>query len=442
MSSEASSIVAAVLRAAEPGPLVRRALEALRNEGRLEPPPGRVLAVGKAARPMALAALDVLGAGVPTLVVSTPSGGAPERPGVELIEADHPVPTARNVGAARSAMAFVRAVPEDGRLLFLLSGGASALLCLPRPPLELEHLAALTEDLLAGGAAIGEINAVRKHSELAKGGNLARACPGRITALVLADVLPEPGSSAPPVHAVGSGPTAPDPTTFGEALAVVRRLGSAARHPEVVTLLERGAAGEEPETPKPGDPVFDRVEHRVIGSNRLVVDAACIAAEGLGYALVSRLEGVEGEAAEVGRALAQRALEAAGAGARSAIVWGGETTVTLGPRHGLGGRNQELALAGALAIDEAARAGDGAAARVTVLTLATDGRDGPTDAAGAIVDAGTCELMRASGVDPVAALAGHDAHRALDRAGALVRPGPTGTNLNDVAVALVEGAGG
>ncbi len=432
-------IITEVLAAVEPGELVRVGLAGM------EIGPCRVLAVGKAAAAMAEAAVGELGGRVRGVLgvgpgdggVASLARGDPSRLGVGVgwFAADHPIPTARNVAAAERVREFVRGMAAEESLLVLLSGGASAMLCLPREPLTLGDIAAVTEALLRAGAPIEELNAVRKHCEALKGGGLAAArggwggCgAGRVVTRVLSDVLGDR------LDVIGSGPTAPDPTTFADALAVLERRGVLEAAPAVTALLRRGAAGGEPETVKPGDPLWARVENRVIGNNRLAVDAAAAACRAAGYAVVGWREGVEGEAAVVGRDLAAEARRLANengeGGGRRAIVWGGETTVTVGDATGLGGRNQELALAAAVELE--------GVEGITVLSLATDGRDGPTDAAGGIVDASTAGAIRAAGIEPGEALARHDSHRALAAAGALVTTGPTGTNVNDVMVALVE----
>ncbi len=325
----------------------------------------------------------------------------------------------------------------DETLLVLLSGGASAMLCLPREGVGLADIAAVTDALLRAGAPIEELNAVRKHCEVLKGGGLAAASgAGRVLTLVLSDVLGDR------LDVIGSGPTAPDPTTFAEALAVLERRDLLDISSAVTGMLQKGCAGEQPETVKPGDELWERVESRVVGNNRLAVDAAVRACRRAGYRVVDRQDSVEREAAEIGKKLAARALECAAEGARTnaAIVWGGETTVTVGDSAGTGGRNQELALAAAieLAASGLPHAETAHAPGITIMSLATDGRDGPTDAAGAVVDEQTCARIRAAGMDPIDAMHRHDSHSALDAAGALIRTGPTGTNINDVMLALIE----
>lgn len=427
MEDSVRQIIDAVLRAADPRPAVGATLGAIDDQRRC----WALLSLGKAASPMAEAALGSwgtrIGRGIGICARSHERpAGVPEREGLRWFAADHPLPSRENVLAASHVHAFVEGLGADDGLLLLLSGGASAMSCLPRPPLGLDDLNAMTDALLRSGARIPEINAVRKHCEHLKGGGLARACgAGCIISLILSDVLGDP------LDVIGSGPTAPDPTTYADALAVLERRNLLGAVPAVTAHLRRGLAGGEPETAKPDDPLWARVENIIIGGNRDAIDAACEQATQCGYAVSQRRELVEAEAAEAGRALARAAVALRATSRRPAcIVWGGETTVAVGQARGRGGRNQELALAAALELED--RAG------VSILSLATDGRDGPTDAAGAIVDGSTAGRARAAGIDPAAALQHHDSYRALDAAGVLVRTGPTGTNVNDVMLALVD----
>ncbi len=415
------AVVPEVLRAADAGGALDRHWGQLPDE----PRPTAVLGFGKAAGAMARVATDRLGGRlVRALVVGreqdvsglSSSGGC-----VRVLAADHPLPTERNVVAGHEVTQFVTEVGSDERLVVLVSGGGSAMLCAPREPLELGDIVSLTDDLLRSGATIGQINCVRKHCELVKGGQLAQVCAAPATAFVLSDVLGDR------LDVIASGPLAPDPTSFADALDVLERRGLGAGHGAVVNLLERGVAGLEVETPKPGDEVFDRVEHVVISNNASAVAAAAESLRAAGFAVVEERTGVEGEAGEVGRRLGALVR---GLGPGEAIVWGGETTVTVGDSPGKGGRNQELALAAAIEIDSVRGAG--------VLSLATDGVDGPTTAAGGVVDDGSAGAMRAGGVEPEAALAGHDSWHALEACGGLLEIGPSGTNVNDVMVGVVK----
>jgi hydroxypyruvate reductase len=229
---------------------------------------------------------------------------------------------------------------------------------------------------------------------------------------------------------IGSGPMSPDPSTYADALAVLDRRGCRAVSPAITALLEAGNRGQYSETPKPGDPIFRRVNPTVLASNGTAVDAAEATLRRQGFVVVEAKSDVQGEAAAVGTALAREASQLARSSrARAAIIWGGETTVTVGDATGRGGRNQELALAAAIGIEGQTRA--------AIATFATDGVDGPTDAAGAIVTGDTCARARSCGFDPHECLANHDSYTLLDRLGALIRTGPTGTNVNDLAIALL-----
>jgi len=282
---------------------------------------------------------------------------------------------------------------------------------------------ALTRELLACGASINEINTLRKHLDQVKGGGLARmAQPAALATLVLSDVVGDP------LDVIASGPTVPDPTTFADAYAILERYGIVERiPPPIVAHLCRGIAGAVAETPKAGDALFERVQNLIIGSNRQAAEGALEAAQAEGFNAMLLTTYLQGEAREVGRVLAALAREIAATGrpvSRPAcVVAGGETTVTL-RGDGMGGRNQELALA---------TAADLAGLRdVLLVTLATDGGDGPTDAAGAVVTGATLDQARGLGLDPAAQLARNDAYPFFAALGDLLRPGPTQTNVNDL----------
>jgi hydroxypyruvate reductase len=292
----------------------------------------------------------------------------------------------------------------------------------------LADLQQVTDLLLRSGATIGEMNAVRKHLSQVKGGQLARAAaPATLVALILSDVV---GS---PLDAIASGPTAPDESTFAEAWAVLERYGLVDQAPPaVVAHLQRGLRGEVPETPKPGDPVLARVTNVIVGSNRLAALAALARAGELGMHALLLSTFVEGEAREVGRVLAGVAREVAQHDQPlprpACIVAGGETTVTV-RGSGRGGRNQELALGAALGL--------AGLERVLVASLATDGSDGPTDAAGALADGTTLARAEALGLDAYASLAANDSYRFFQALGDLLITGPTNTNVNDLMVVMV-----
>ncbi len=381
-----------------------------------------VLAVGKAAFGMAGAAVQALGDRVrpsDVLLVTHDEAVGPAR--LEALRSGHPLPDVRGFAAAREIERRAAALGGDDLALVLISGGASALLPAPAPGIGLEEKLEVTRRLLRGGATIHELNAVRKHLSTTKGGGLLRQLrPARVTTLALSDVIDDDPS------VIGSGPTAPDPSAFADALAVLERCGVARSCPASVrTRIEAGISGHLQETPKPGDPAFNGAIYRIVGGNRTSVRAMAAAS---GSAVEIEPEPLEGQAREVGAALAKRFA----ASAPSAYVAGGETTVTV-RSGGSGGRNQELALAFAL---EAARAPLADRQNWVFLAAGTDGRDGPTDAAGGIVDASTVRRIRRAGIDPIAALDDNDSYRALDAGDALLRTGATGTNVADVAVFL------
>lgn len=433
MGETIARVLAAALAAVEPAAAVARHL---RRDGDLLlagdraidlRAVGRVIVVGagKAGEPMARAAAAILGDRLSAGLVVVKDGHLGEGPveRVRLVEAGHPVPDERGVAAARELAALLGGLGPDDLVLALISGGGSALLTLPAEGVALGDLQALTEALLASGASIGEINTLRKHLDRVKGGGLARlAHPASLVTLILSDVV---GS---PLDTIASGPTVGDPSTFADALEVLERRGLLeAAPPAIVAHLRRGRAGELPETPKPGDALFDRVHNLLVGDNRQAAAAALAAAEAAGLTPVLLTTALEGEAREAGRFLAAILREAAGGEGTLrrpiCLVAGGETTVTLRGK-GRGGRNQELALAAAPAL---------AGLRdVALVALATDGGDGPTDAAGAVVTGETMARARALGLDHAGHLAHNDAYPFFAALDDLLRPGPTGTNVNDL----------
>ena len=404
----------AALAAGDPAPLVRRHLAAVDARRVL------VLGCGKASGAMARAAEETLGERIADGFVVVKDGYTVPLARVRLAEAGHPVPDARGLAASARLLELARGAGEADLVLFLVSGGGSALTPAPAPPVTLAEKREVTRLLLAAGATIAELNAVRKHLSRFKGGQLARAArPASVLTLALSDVIGDP------LDVIASGPTAPDPTTFRDALDVLRARGLGARAPASVReRLEAGRRGEVEETPKPGDRVFERVENIVVGNNALVTDAALAAAGRLGYRAELLTRALEGEARHVARDLVARARRLP---PRACLIAGGETTVTVRGR-GRGGRCQELALAAALELTSGEP--------LTLLAAGTDGTDGPTDAAGAIVDAGTVGRARAAGADPWRALDDNDAHTLLAASGDLLVTGPTNTNLLDLYLVL------
>ncbi len=396
-----------------------------------------VLGAGKAGAPMAQAVEAVLGDRISGGLVVVKAGHGGPTQHVALVEAGHPVPTHSALAAGERVLSLAQQAQADDLVIVLLSGGGSALLeAAPKQPgaIQLADLQALTAALLACGATIGEINCLRKHLSLIKGGQLARAAsPARLLTLVLSDVV---GS---PLDVIASGPTVPDPTTWADAWRIVTKYALAERLPAaVVARLRAGLAGDLPDTPKPGDAVFAHSHVVVVGDNRVAAEAAVRQAQALGYNGLLLSTFVEGEAGQVALLVAALAKEVIAAGHPLAppacLVLGGETTVTLAGHDGLppgkGGRNQELALAAALALE--------GVANVCVASLATDGSDGPTDSAGGVVDGGTLARGAALQRSAAAALLRHDAYPFLEATADLLRSGPTQTNVNDLIVILVE----
>ncbi|MDX2059664.1 MAG: DUF4147 domain-containing protein [Gemmatimonadales bacterium] len=427
---DAIAIYGAAVAAVEPRRALTRALATT-------PPPQRVriLAMGKAAFPMAAAAiqhLDRLDIPVTGGVVITPDQGESPDPRVRRIAGDHPLPGAGSFAAAAALEQAVAQLTGREEAWVLISGGTTSLIGAP-----IEGLSPVEYDLLMralgrAGLPIGDLNRIRKRFSRWGGGRLAVACRAeRVRAFVLSDV---PGDHPADI---GSGPCEPDPTTASEIRQLLETVRATVEVPEVATrLLDRVIRGDLAETPKPGDPGLARVATRVVASNGTALDGAGERARALGYRVIRHPGLIIGDAAGAGRALVRDAL-AADAGTGTAWIAGGETTVALGGSPGRGGRCQELALA-------AARELAAAPARRPIVVLAggTDGRDGPTDAAGAVVDPTTWATIADRGIDPERALAGHDAYPALAAAGALLRQGLTGTNVMDVMVALVgEGTG-
>lgn len=437
----AVQILGAAVAAADPAAAVRRAVHL--DGGRLVvagraydlAPVSRVLVVGagKGSARMAAALEEILGDRVTSGAVTTKYGYVEPLRRIDLIEAGHPLPDAEGLRGARRIADLAAGAGADDMVLVLVSGGGSALLPMPAEGIDLEEKVAVTDLLLRSGATITEVNSVRKHLSRIKGGGLARmAAPAAVVTLILSDVLGNP------LDAIASGPTVPDPTTFEEALGVVDRYGLRSVLPAPVRrYLERGAAGEIPETPKPGDPAFSRVQVTVVGDISTAAAAAAERARALGYEPVPGATDVQGEAREVGGRFGETVRRAcvarAGSGAPACHLAGGETTVTVRGR-GRGGRNQELALGAAWAIS--------GLAQTLVASFGTDGTDGPTDAAGAVADGATLERARALGLDPEAALADNDTYAFFDALGDLIITGPTNTNVNDLWLGLLGPAPG
>jgi hydroxypyruvate reductase len=433
LRKKALAVFRAALEAADPGAAVRRSLHLRGNillAGRRRYSLNQfenvwVAGAGKASAAMAQAVERVLGSRVRGGLVSVKYGHLARLRRIELNQCGHPVPDTAGVrGAQRIAEIACGAGARD-LVICVISGGASALLPMPAPPVTLEEKQAATKLLLACGASIHEINAVRKHVSLIKGGQLARlAYPAQVLSLLLSDVIGDD------LDVIGSGPTAPDASTFADAGAVLSKYGLGERIPAAVReRIERGVRGEIAETPKPGDPVFGRTTNLVVGSNRLAVDAAARKARELGLRPLVLSTLIQGETRDVARmhAAIVREILASGRPAKPPVclISGGETTVTL-RGNGLGGRNQEFVLAAAIDL-----AGSD---HVAVLS---GGTDGTTDATGAIADGATLRRAERLGLDARRFLAENNSYRFFEALGDLVKTGPTNTNVMDVRLLLV-----
>jgi hydroxypyruvate reductase len=432
---KAARILAAALEAVEPGAAISRHIQRqgqhllvngkaydLRSYHRVW-----MVGAGKASAPMANRAAELLGESLTGGLIIVKEGytgdllALPDR--LNLVEAGHPIPDHRGVTGAGQMAEMLANLNHDDLVICLISGGGSALLVSPVPGISLSDLQSLTTALLASGASIDEINTLRKHLEQLKGGGLARlASPASLVTLILSDVVGDR------LDVIASGPTVPDPTTFADAWKVLERYNLLDQIPaSLIHHLQRGRHGEVQETPKPGDPLFEKTQNLIIGNNRQAALAAIHQAREEGLHCMLLTTHLQGEARQAGRFLAAIAHQIADSGEPiprpACIVIGGETTVSL-TGDGLGGRNQELAL-GAVAdlagLDE-----------VALITLATDGGDGPTDAAGAIVTGQTLERARALGIEPARFLSHNDAYHFFDPLGNLIRTGPTQTNVTDL----------
>lgn len=389
-----------------------------------------VIGAGKAGAPMTQAVEQVLGDRITAglVVVKTDHGGPTHQ--VTIAEASHPMPDAAGVAAGQQILALAQQAGPQDLVIALLSGGGSALLVAPAEGLTLTDKQAMTNALLACGATINEINCLRKHCSAVKGGQLARAvAPATLITLALSDVI---GS---PLDVIASGPTVPDASTWADAWAVVEKYELVDKlPPAIIERLRAGLAGAIADTPKAHDPAFATTQNVVVADNRVAAEAALTQARTLGYHTLLLTTYVEGEAAQVAKVAVALAKEVQATGQPlpppACLVLGGETTVTLGANPGRGGRNQELALAAAVALQNTPG--------VTIVSLATDGSDGPTDSAGGMADQGTVARGGASGLSAADHLRRHDAYGFLQVTNDLLRTGPTQTNVNDLIFIFVE----
>ena len=404
---EALQITDSAIQAVKPDAAVKRALSEMPHSGRIF-----LVAAGKAAWQMADAAVKTLGQMEDGVVVTKYGHVKAEIPGVRCYEAGHPVPDANSFAATEKALELVHGLHPEDTVLFLLSGGGSALF--EKPLISGEELQEITAQLLASGADIVEMNTIRKRLSGVKGGRFASACaPAKVFIIVLSDILGDP------LDMIASGPAVPDTSTCAQALAIAEKYR--------LKLSEQAQALLKQETPK----TLDNVTTRITGSVRELCAAAAAACRERGYEPILLTDRLCCEAREAGSFLGSIVRTHAGRGKKLAYIAGGETVVHL-TGNGLGGRNQELALAAAPAL--------AGLEHCCVFSVGSDGTDGPTDAAGGYVDGQTDAALRTAGWDVFAALQNNDAYHALQAIGSLLITGPTGTNVNDVSVALVDAA--
>lgn len=390
-----------------------------------------IVSFGKAAPLMARALTDGVGYALTKGIVITKynhTGTQSFPSAITVYEAGHPIPDENGVQATGEVLKLLKQADENTFVVFLMSGGGSALLTSPYKGIALAEKQAVTDLLLKAGADIKELNTVRKHISAVKGGRLAEiAYPAKMVSLILSDVIGDP------LDVIASGPTSPDTSTYADAMKVIQKHGLVARMPgSVINILTKGTQGHIPETPKKGEPVFGDVDNIIVGSNAIAVEAAKKAAELAGYKTAILSTKLSGEASQVAKDLAKIALDRKKSltrGEKFCLVAGGETTVTV-KGDGKGGRNTEVALAFGLEIQ--------GEQGITFLSAGTDGTDGPTDAAGAIVTGQMFSAAVKQGLDPHDYLARNDSYTFFRAINGLVITGPTGTNVMDVQLILLE----
>lgn len=388
-----------------------------------------VVGGGKASAPMAVALEEVLGDRITSGIITVKYGHTLPTSKTEIIEAGHPIPDRNGLTGAKKMARLLDRAGEDDLVIALISGGASALIPLPVKGITMRDKRCVADLLLKSGATIDEINIVRKHLSAIKGGQMAvMAYPAELISLILSDVIGDP------MDIIASGPTVPDKSSFGDANEILVRHQLWDRIPEGVrTHLQMGINGKVAETPKRGHRAFKRVRNLIIGNNQIVVDEAKRKAEEMGYDTLVLSRSIKGEAREVGGAFGSiaRVIHRSGVPVkrRICVIAGGETTVRVKGK-GRGGRAQEFALAAALEIS--------GLEGVTIVGFASDGTDGPTDAAGAIVDGSTVKRAKRFGLDPGTSLDNNDSYNFFKSLGDLIVTGPTFTNLNDVCLIIID----
>jgi hydroxypyruvate reductase len=378
---------------------------------------------------MAQAIEQILGDRIASGIIVTKKGyGLPLRGNIDLVEGRHPLPDGEGLKGARKIAKLLSRTTAEDLIILLLSGGGSALLVSPSPGITLGDKIKLTDELLSCGADIKEMNAIRKHISQVKGGRLAElAQPSSVLTFLLSDVIGDR------LDSIASGPTAPDRTTFSDCLKIIEKYRLKDKIPKsIYSHLEQGRKGRIEETPKPRDPIFRRVRHVIVGSNRIALQAAKDKAEGLGFSTYVLPRPVAGDTTRAAKRhvkiVKDMALGKGPVRPPACVISGGETTVKIRGK-GRGGRNQEFALVAARGIE--------GMRNVVLLSAGTDGTDGPTDAAGAICDGETVQRAQKKGLDPKVYLADNDSYHFFEKLGDLIITGPTQTNVMDVHLALI-----
>ncbi len=388
-----------------------------------------VVGAGKAASKMALAVEEILGEIIGDGIIITKYGYVSPLKKIRQIEAGHPVPDQQGLEGTKEIETLLRNTSPRDLVLVLISGGGSSLLVSPAPGISLEEKQQVTQLLLSSGATIQEMNTVRKHLSAIKGGHLARlAAPTQVITLILSDVIGDDISS------IASGPTAPDDTSFREALDILSSYGLTGKVPlRVLEHLQRGARGTLGETPTSQDPLFKSVFYYLIGSNQIALDAAANKARNLGYHSLILTHGACGEAREIAKYFAAIGKQLTVSGQPvtppACILSGGEPTVTL-HGNGKGGRNQEFALSAGVEIE--------GVDDILIASVGTDGTDGPTDAAGGVADGHLMKAAREHHLNVHEYLSQNNAYPLLDQLGYLIKTGPTGTNVMDIQIILCK----
>jgi len=429
----ALTLVLEGIEAADPLVAIKRFFEKEGNELVIKKVKGDVYVVGagKATGGMAKAVEEVLGDRIKAGIIAVPEElvNDVKLSKIKVLGSTHPKASEKSVRAGKEIVNLVKNASEEDLVIALFSGGGSALVEYPVSGVSIEDIGEVSIALMNAGADIFELNTVRKHLSLFKGGWLAKhASPSSMLCLMISDVVGDR------MDTIASGPTVPDPTTFKDALKVLKKYKLYDKAPRsVISYIEKGVKNEVPETPKPGDPIFKRVINRVVASNIISLNSMRRKASELGYNALILTSMLEGEAREVGKVIAGIAKEVKASGnpipPPAVILAGGETTVTVRGK-GRGGRNQELALSAALTIENL----EG----IAIASVGSDGRDGPTDAAGAIVDGTTAIIAKKRGLDPYIFLAENNSYEFFKAVGGHVTTGYTGTNVNDLIVIVVE----